>query len=163
MSANCIIMVHYENDYKWGREQEDKCFPIVAEFFGRNIVQSVSQYDKWDGRCSVANYELKSRHIASDTHESCMISFNKCGMEEGKQTILLFNYTDGLYYVEYNDEVFKNSKNEIFCRDDIAGAEKMTLYIPRRFLQVIKMWPREMPAIFKHLQARKCIIDVSAM
>ena len=41
-------MVHYHNDYLWGKEQENYTYPILKEYFKTDLKQYTSQYDDFD-------------------------------------------------------------------------------------------------------------------
>jgi len=64
-----------------------------------------------------------------------MITENKiCG---DKKIILLFNFTDALYYIEYNEEQFSHYERKQFSRAGYKWDEKTHLFIPINDLKFI--------------------------
>jgi hypothetical protein len=67
-----------------------------------------------------------------------MITCNKLIPFEGKGLILLFSYTDGLYFVEYDDNIFQSFEKKQFSRAGLDWDEKEHIYIPIDYLKLIK-------------------------
>jgi hypothetical protein len=59
-----------------------------------------------------------------------MITRNKTTKPTSKQIVLLFNFTDGLYYIEYNQEQFSKYETKMFSRAKQEWDEKEHVYIP---------------------------------
>jgi hypothetical protein len=54
-----------------------------------------------------------------------------------KKLILLFNFTDGLYFIEYNEERFATYDRQMFSRANIEWNKKSHVYIPIDELQPV--------------------------
>ena len=120
--------IFYSNDYKFGTEQEDLVLPKLREFFKRDIKKSEDKYAKSDYYDNDFYYEMKSRTNAYKKYPTTMITEDK--IREDKKLILLFNFTDGLYYIEYNKEKFANYERKMFSRAGVSWNEKSHLYLP---------------------------------
>nr|WPF46640.1 MAG: hypothetical protein [Lake Baikal virophage 8] len=145
-------MVHWKHSYKFGKEQELKIHPIIRDFFKSDIKHSQNQYDKYDFYDETTNYELKSRTNPYSKYPTTMITMNKCcRCDEGKELILLFNFTDGLYFVKFDDEQFKKYPTQMFSRLNETHDEKEHIYIPIPDLTLIQKWdnPPPPPALSK--------------
>jgi hypothetical protein len=121
-------MTTFENDYKYGIEKESSILLTLNKFFSRDIVKSVDRYCNYDFFDDSYKYELKSRRNKYNTYPTTMIPLLKCK----DNTILLFNFTDGLYYIKYEKEKFEKYDKKYFCknRDDKIDINKQYYYIP---------------------------------
>lgn len=132
--------MHYTNSYKYGKEQEAKVLIVIKEFWNeREIIQDDDKYARYDFFCEDYLYELKSRTNKYAYYPTTMITCNKLQKNE-KGIILLFNFTDGLYYIEYDEELFKTFQTYLFSRAEIQSDEKLHIYIPITELILIKKY-----------------------
>jgi hypothetical protein len=131
-------MVHYPESYIYGTKKEVIILPILKAHF-KSDIQMNSPNSKFDYQDEKYNYELKSRTCKSTTYKTTMISANKCNSTE-KEIRLVFNFVDALYYIEYNEKLFKTYQNEMFSRADIVSDEKLHYYIPIEHLTLIEKY-----------------------
>jgi hypothetical protein len=130
---------HFEHSYKFGKQQEIKILPIIEEYFNDNITQTTNQYDKYDFISTLYNFELKSRTNIYKKYNTTMITGNKL-KETDKQLILLFNFTDSLYYIKYNEEVFNTFEKKLFKREGVCTYPLEHFFIPIEKLTLIKKY-----------------------
>jgi hypothetical protein len=134
-------MVNYEQDYRWGEEQEKKVYPIIKDTFEGidNLIKGnrFSTYDYWT---EDTDFELKSRKNKYKAYPTTMITRNKITDTTKEQLILLFNFTDGLYFIQYDEELFSKFTVTNFSRADRQDDEKAHVYIPIEHLELIKKW-----------------------
>jgi hypothetical protein len=121
-------MVHFNNSYKFGKQEELKVLPLICEYFKREISQYPNQYDKYDFFDSEHQYELKSRTNTKMKYPTTMITLNK--MSDDKPLILLFNYTDRLCFIQYDKEKFSKYFIQNHSRAGLKEDEKEHIYIP---------------------------------
>jgi len=120
-------MVFYPKDYDFGTAEEERIHPSLINYFKREIRWKGGKA-KHDYECDNFNYEMKSRTNCYDKYPTTMITENKiCG---DKGLILLFNFTDGLYYIQYDEEKFASYERKLFSRARMKWDEKVHLYIP---------------------------------
>ena len=120
-------MVFYPEDYKFGSEEEKRIHPSLIAYFKREIrlKGGMSKHDYEDDEY---NYEVKSRKNTYSKYPTTMITENKiCGE---KKLILLFNFLDGLYYIEYDKEKFDKYERQLFSRAGFDWDRKSHIYIP---------------------------------
>lgn len=120
--------IHYPADFKFGTDKELEVLPVLRNFFKRDIKQSDDIYSKSDFYDDEYYYELKSRTNTYSKYPTTMITEDK--IREDKKLILVFNFTDGIYYIEYDKEKFSGYKKELFSRANITWNKKEHLYIP---------------------------------
>jgi hypothetical protein len=131
-------MVHYHDDYLWGKEQENYTYPILKEYFKTDLKQYTSQYDDFDFYDEESEYEQKSRRNNYNDYAETMITLNKTQKATEKNIKLVFNFADGIYWILYDEELFKNFNRKLFSRADIKNDEKDHIYIPINLLTLIK-------------------------
>jgi hypothetical protein len=127
--------VFYPADYEFGTAQEDIVLPKLKSFFGRDIKKSEDKFAKSDYYDESHYYEMKSRTNAYNRYPTTMITEDK--IREDKKLILLFNFTDGLYYIEYDKDKFAQYERRMFSRAGFKWNEKSHLYIPICDLQPV--------------------------
>lgn len=132
-------MVNYEHSYKFGKAGEKRVLPVITEFFKREVLATEDRYSKYDFICPEYNYEVKSRTNCFNKYPDTMITMNKL-IDGDKPLILLFNFTDALYYIQYDAELFSKFSKIMFSRVNEEWDEKEHVYIPLQYLKHIHNW-----------------------
>jgi len=128
-------MSSFKNDYSFGTKNEDVVLIKIEKHFNDNIKKSSSAVSRYDFKGDTYYYELKTRNNKYKTYPTTLIPYNKI-MEDKKQ-IFLFDFIDGLYYIEYDKDVFsKFELNEFVRKQRIDYNDKKSLYyfIPIEYL-----------------------------
>jgi hypothetical protein len=134
-------MVHWKTSYAFGKAQEERILPIIREYFNPDLQPTEGQYAKYDFDDETTNYELKSRTCKYNNYQDTMITFDKmCGCDKEKRLILLFNFTDGLYFIQYDETKFSHYRRELFSRARLDSDEKEHIFIPIEHLTLIKAY-----------------------
>lgn len=131
-------MASFKNDYAMGTKNEDKVLLQINSYFNDNIVKSSSKFSKYDYKGDEYYYELKTRNNNYKTYPTTLIPYNKI-MKDKKQ-IFLFDFKDGLYYIEYIPDVFNDFELKHFVRNqriDYNDIMSMYYYIPIEKLKKI--------------------------
>ena len=128
--------MHYKDSYKFGKEQELRVLPVLIEYFKKDIKPYLAQYDKHDLFSDDWNFEVKSRKVSLACYRDTMITMNKLVGE--KPLVLVFNFTDCITYIHYEEELFKTFRTELFGRE--GSEEKQHVFIPIDKLILIKKW-----------------------
>lgn len=126
-----------ENDYQYGRGKEGEVLDKMNDFFKDNIKQTAERYDTKDYLGEKYKYELKSRRNTYKAYPTTIIPTDK--VKEGVNYVFLFNFTDGLYYIYYSEELFKTFNQGTFQRRDNGqnNPNKIYWYIPIEYLNRI--------------------------
>lgn len=125
-------------DLNMGMLNEVSVEPIINEYFEmkvNNTKLTKGKYCAYDYECDEkqTRYELKSRRIPSNKYDSVFLSTRKIekGWVEGYRLILLFLFTDGLFYCEYDPYVFKKySKTTLSVYRDGRREDDKVFNIP---------------------------------
>lgn len=128
----------FKNDYKTGKNNEEIVYDLICKYwYDRNIMKCNDAYSNFDFYDEKYSYELKSRRIDHDYYPTTMIPEMKCH----KHTILLFKFTNGLYYIRYRKSVFDEFEKEMFVknRGDKIDVKKNYYYIPFDKLKKIEL------------------------
>jgi len=98
---------------EFGKKSEMEVLPIIKKFFKDELIEPTTKhFDKWDYISKLKNYELKTRTANYKDYPTTMIGLDKCLIN----SILLFKFVDGLYYIEYNEEQFKKYEVKKFTK-----------------------------------------------
>jgi hypothetical protein len=107
-------MSTFDDDYKFGIEKENEILETIKTYFNRNIKKMSERYCDFDFFDEKYKYELKSRRNNYNTFDTTLIPVFK----SKPKTILLFNFLDGLYYIEYSKTKFEKFEQKKFQRAD---------------------------------------------
>ena len=122
----------FKNDYKFGLNNENKILSIINHYFVQTIIKSPIYNTVYDFESDTTLYELKSRTNAYKKYNETLLGFNKI-IEGDKKQVFLFSFTDGLYFIEYNEAVFNKFTKKNFVRNaraDYDDKPKQYIFIP---------------------------------
>lgn len=129
------MTTHFHDSYIFGKKHETIVLPIISKHFQKEIKQYKEQYSKFDFFDDEYDYELKSRTNKYKAFPTTMITANK--VSGIKKKIFLFYFTDGLYFIEYNKEIFDKFAIKMVSRSGLE-APKPHFLIPIEELIEIK-------------------------
>jgi len=133
-------MSSYKTDYIFGKKKEEEILSIIEDYFKDNIKQNKERYVKYDYEGTTNIYELKSRTNKYEAYPDTLLPFDKTQLKD-KNQIFLFNFTNGLYFIKYSEDLFKTFKCQAFKRNqriDYNDIVKPYIYIPIDKLTKIK-------------------------
>lgn len=127
----------FKKDYYFGIQQEIVLLPRLNEFFKDDIKPTTDKFHKYDYEGNKYVYELKSRNCTMEQYPTTILPADK--IIKTKKQIFLFNFTNGLYYIEYDEEVWKDIEVASFRRFRIGvnDMEKPYYHIPTTLLKKI--------------------------
>ena len=132
-------MASFSNDNKFGLAEEEKVLRYLRMVFRKdNVTRTTDKYCKYDFEGDTAIYELKSRTNRKNMYPTTLMPYDKIINTEKKQ-IFVFNFTDGIYYVAYNEDTFKPFiapfvRNQ---RIDYTDVRKLYFHVPIEILKPI--------------------------
>lgn len=128
----------FKRDYDFGIKKQIDLFPTLSAFFGGNITPTTRKMDPWDYIGDDCVYELKSRTNTYSKYPTTLVGLDKV-KENMKKIIFLFNFVDGLYYIEYEKNLFDTFEKQPFrrFREGVNDKEKPYIYIPIEHLKRI--------------------------
>jgi len=99
-----------QNDLMFGLSQEDSVIEKLTVYFEDNIKSSKSlglgHNCPYDAISFNTKYEIKSRRCGYKQYETTIVPVHKV-TNITDRLIFVFHFTDGLYYIVYEEELFK--------------------------------------------------------
>jgi len=149
----------FEKDNKFGLEEEDIILPILEEFFSEKFIKSENEYEFYDSYNTDKQIEIKSRRNAYNDFSTTLIGINKA-INTNKAQLFVFNFTDSIYYIEYDEDKFKPWIKP-YQRDSRKNFEKIPkdyFYIPIEELILIKK--KDLPDSYTLPKRGICLIKL---
>jgi hypothetical protein len=120
----------FKEDYAIGKAGEARALPIIKEYFNSNIEQLLNNFSRFDYTDKQFKYELKTRTNRYSAYPTTLMPVDKATDD---LTIFLFQFTDGLYWIRYNAELFSTFETKQFVRNqraDYNDKQKDYFFIP---------------------------------
>ena len=127
-------------DRTFGKKCEDDVFDKIKKYFGDTVIRSTERYALYDFHNDDILIELKTRRNKKDAYLDTMIGMNKINyfLEQDKTCYSIFNFSDGMYYIEINRETIKEFRFSNGGRCDRGVMElKEYCFIPVNLLKEI--------------------------
>ena len=134
-------MRSFKSDYEYGKSRESIILQKIQQYFkDDSIIPAEGRFSKYDFKGINSTFELKSRKFHQTKYPTTIIAQDKILKTSDKQ-YFLFNFTDKLTFIEYDDDTF--SKFEIkpfrrYGRTDFCDKEKLYYFIPITLLKSIE-------------------------
>lgn len=111
-----------QDDLTLGYRNEDEILPILNEYFCDEFVNTKELYNNkyfnydFEGKTSGMRIELKSRRNRYGDYPTTLMPVHKCVSMDLCPNLFVFNFSDGLYYTEWNTNRFNTyEKKMILC------------------------------------------------
>lgn len=123
-----------DEDIKFGSDSEIETLPALQQQFDDDtIVKTTERYCGYDYEGKNKRIELKSRRNSSSKYLTTMLSTKKVKDAEiyNGEYFFAFQFTDGLFFIKYNKEVFETFEKKQSGRADRGKVETSDyIYIP---------------------------------
>lgn len=124
----------FKEDYQRGIQSENKIKTTLESFFNSPLTKT-AQYHPMDYQTNSTYIEIKTRTNASTTYPTTMLPYSKIDFAKASpsNTYFVFVFTDGIFYIQYNQELFNTFHIEVFQRNprqDHQDQPQKYLYIP---------------------------------
>lgn len=128
----------FKRDYETGMKGESEVYSIISNCWDDNIKKVENKYNSYDFEGDSFIYELKTRNNELNSYPSTLFPYDKIekAKNQNKKLIILFYFTDGLYYITYNDTKFNKFPQKAFRRYDRGSRDILKQYI---FIPVDKL------------------------
>jgi len=126
-------MKNFFEQLKNGLNKEIEIEETLNNYFNDNLVKG-KQYSKYDWKGEKYYYELKSRDFEFNKYLTTIIPEHKIFTTDHR---FVFAFTDGIYYIEYNKELFNTFKKKLFvCNPRYGIKDKPVTHI---FIPITKL------------------------
>lgn len=128
-----------KEDIEMGNKSESETIDVIDEILKTTLIKDEDKYSifDWHNKDKTIFVELKSRRLYKDKYPTTMIGLNKIKFcnDTTKSYYFFFKFFDGLYYIKYNKDLFKNFdikyNVKINYRNDVNKNEfRDFIYIP---------------------------------
>lgn len=129
-------MVNFENDYKFGEDQENLIKNKLETKWG-GLIQT-GRWEKHDFINNKYNIEVKSRKCKYNSYPTTLLTCNKIVEEPNKKLYFVFNFTEeinSVYYIKYKKNLFDTFEKKLFSRVNKDFDKKLYYYIPIELLK----------------------------
>lgn len=124
-------MRSYTEDYEFGKKSEYTILEKLNNYFKDNIEPKSYRYSTYDYKGDKYIYELKTRRNTYNAYPDTLFPKKKItsNLNVSDKIIALFSFTDGLYYIEYEKELFECFDEIYFkCNEREGKVDKEELY-----------------------------------
>ena len=132
--------VNYQNDLTFGLSEEIRIKTILEDNFGS--LESLDKYNPFDFENDKYLLELKSRRVTHNQYPTAMVNYSKLvkTKDTTKTRIIIFNYTDGIYYWLVNEDEYSTG---LGGRND-RGLDEFSkmAYVPKENLKLLEVGGR---------------------
>lgn len=129
-----------KRDYDYGTNSECSILPTLQNLWGSDLECSPNKFATIDFSSNTHLVELKTRRNSFNKYPTTMIGKNKIDylVKSEKTGIVVFKFTDGLYYLEITeDNINKFGLEEGGRRDRGYDERQLYYYIPTNMLKLI--------------------------
>jgi len=134
----------YAGDYAMGKAGENTTKPTLERFFKTEMMEQ-PRYAPFDFICknNTIYFELKTRKCKHNSYPTLWINYDKVEQAKaGKKAhpdrryFFAFNLYDGIWYCEYDEEIFSKFSDDWFQRQDrdVIQPSQHILNIPVEYL-----------------------------
>lgn len=138
-------MLSYIEDKKFGLENEIKYLDILSNYFNTTFKKYDNNYSLLDFYSDDKKYiEMKSRRINHNQYPTAIFNVHKIdefnnivNKNNDSKLYIVFIYLDGVYYIEYNKEIFNNFQTKKYKRNERYGkidTYNLCYFIPTNLL-----------------------------
>jgi len=128
----------FQNDLQFGLSNENNVIQQLSSYFKEEIEKTKPRYCPYDAISKTTKYEIKTRRCCYQQYPTTIIPVSKVRNITDK-LIFVFHFTDGLYYIVYDKELFDTfeKQNIQIYRKGIQDKPTEHYYIPISQLQKI--------------------------
>jgi len=132
----------FKSDYTFGIQSEERVLPVLEKTFNETF-EKTTKYHPLDFKGRGSWVEVKTRTFAVNKYETTMLPTSKIEFAKKceNSVYFVFVFTDGIYYILYDSEVFKGFETKVFqrtARTDHYDSAQLYTYIPTRLLTKIQ-------------------------
>lgn len=123
-----------KNDVAFGISEEER-MTLILQLFFKDTLKKTEQFSSmdWIGE-SGTKYELKSRKINKSQYETTIIPASK--LDNLDKGVFIFKFLDGVFYIQYDKELFKNFVvADVYSDGRFGNPYRPHVHIPVNLLQ----------------------------
>ena len=111
----------FKQDYNKGLQGENDIHSVLEDAFDTTLTKTVDPKHRMDFEGSNCWIEVKTRFgVSSKSYPTMLLPVSKIlfALEATKPVYFVFNLTDGVFYIKFDEELFKSYGLQNVCRWD---------------------------------------------
>jgi len=123
------------NDLSFGLRNQPLVIRSLIQYFDEDIIETTNKFSQYDAYSVTTLYEIKCRRCLYNQYNTTIIPVHKTH-NINQRLVFVFKFTDGLYYIEYNQELFDtfDKKNIKVYRQGSLPTPVLHYHIPIELL-----------------------------
>lgn len=132
-----------KEDLIFGGNNERDVLPLLIKYFNQHLEKTKDTHDTKDFVGVTIDMELKSRRIPHNKYPTALVGENKIlARDKSRDYYVVWKYTDGLFYLKYDKELWDTFTIEAFQRGqriDCHDRPSRVYHVPYRYLKKIEV------------------------
>ena len=116
-----------DKDIEYGVSKQPLVIDSIVKYFNEPIEETKHKFCRYDAYSTTTKYEIKSRRCRYKTFCNDYCSSSQSSRHNGKIGFY-FNFTDGLYYIVYDADLFGTFKQEVITYYRTGGSNEPVLH-----------------------------------
>jgi hypothetical protein len=139
--AGLNLLPSLEKDVVFGLNNEPIVIDKLTKYFNEPIEKTKDKYCRYDAVSSTTKYEIKSRRCLYSTYSTTILPVHKIVEKDDSRLVLVFHFTDGLFYIVYKKELFDTfeTKHITYYRSGGLNSPVLHFMIPTKELTKIEI------------------------
>ena len=116
-----------QKDITYGLSKQPLVVETLTKYFDEPITETKHKFCRYDACSTTTKYEIKSRRCRYKTFATTIVPVHKV-QDITERLVFIFNFTDGLYYIVYDADLFGTFKQEVITYYRTDGSNEPVLH-----------------------------------
>jgi hypothetical protein len=114
------------NDVTFGLRKQPLVVELLTNSYDEPLTETKHKFCKYDAFSTTTKYEIKSRRCCYNTFLTTIIPVKVRNVTE--RLVFVFHFTDGLYYIVYDKDLFETFEQETITYHRTSGLNEPVLH-----------------------------------
>jgi len=115
------------NDVTFGLRKQPLVVELLTNFYDGPLTETKHKFCRYDAFSTTTKYEIKSRRCRYNTFLTTIIPIHKV-RNVTERLVFVFHFTDGLYYIVYDKDLFETFEQETITYHRTGGLNEPVLH-----------------------------------
>jgi len=116
-----------DKDIEYGVSKQPLVIDSIVKYFNEPIEETKHKFCRYDAYSTTTKYEVKSRRCRYKTFATTTVPVHKV-QDITDRLVFVFHFTDGLYYIVYDADLFGTYKQELITYHQTGGSNELVLH-----------------------------------
>jgi len=116
-----------DKDIEYGVSKQPLVIDSIVKYFNEPIEETKHKFCRYDAYSTTTKYEIKSRRCRYKTFATTIVPVHKV-QDITDRLVFVFHFTDGLYYIVYDADLFGTYKQELITYHRTGGSNELVLH-----------------------------------